>query len=74
METMHQESKDIEAVLKFSRYGAYKGRDIEKVFFLMDQYKEYKRAYADNIKFDPNLDNLSIKHLLNILILTLHFS
>ena len=54
---MHQENKDIEAVLKFSSYGTYKGRDIQKVFSMMDKYKEYKRAYAGNIKFNPNLDN-----------------
>ena len=71
---MHQENKDIEAVLKFSSYGAYKGRDIHKVFSMMDKYKEYKRAYADNIKFNPNLDNLSITHFLNTFIPSLHFS
>ena len=65
---MHQENKDIETVLKFSNYGAYKGRDIQKVFSMMDKYKEYKRAYADNIKFNANLENLSIKYFLTTFI------
>ena len=34
--------------------------DRAKLFSLLEQYKKYKKNFAQNIKFDPNPKNLSI--------------
>ena len=38
----------------------FSGRtDNQELSLLLDVYKNYKHNYAQNIKFDPNMDNLS---------------
>ena len=60
IDLMMKEDVGLALIMKYSKYGVYKGQDIEKVFFLMDQYLEYKMKYVENIRFDPGPENLSM--------------
>ena len=58
-ESFQYTNHEIESILKFTKYGAHKGKDLQDLFSLMDQYKAYKEQWVKNIKFDPTMDALS---------------
>ena len=39
---------------------AEQGEELQDMFALLDQYKEYKRNFARNIKFDSSTNNLGM--------------
>ena len=44
-------------IVRFS--GVHQGEDREKGLRLVEQYREYKTAYAENIVFDSSVSSLS---------------
>ena len=42
--------------------GSLKGAGNEKIQQLLEEYKKYKFNYAENIMFDPTLDNLGLTY------------
>ena len=38
----------------------------EKLFSLLEDYEQYKRDFAGNIKFDPNEKDLSMQNILHL--------
>ena len=54
---------DLKAALNAIKKTDDKKEDKDKYFTLMDQYLDYKRNFAKNIKFDSRFSNQSMQNI-----------
>ena len=52
-------SENLQLIIDSSKTSAPQGQDADVLAILLEAYNNYKRSYASNIRFDPNLNNLS---------------
>ena len=52
-------SENLQHIIDTPKESAPQGQDAAVLVALLEAYTDYKRSYASNIRFDPDLNNLS---------------
>ena len=55
--------KEVQSILESTSKGRKSGKKVEgrkKLAGLMEKYKEYRKGYVRNVKFDPTSDNFGM--------------